>query len=148
VTADVDTHHLLGIVESLAKVHKWKAELMGAQPSPKAEPQPGSELHGDDVAANPYQVSHAAWMAMMAATDHLTCLEATFFQAGPLSATMHLHIYAQLTLVRAGFENASHAVWLLERDDRRGRILRRLRQEYKEIRELDNVRVKPANSHG
>jgi hypothetical protein len=142
VTTDVDTPHLLGIVESLAKVHKWKADLMGAQPSPKATPQPGSELHGDDAAADPYQVSHAAWMAMMAATDHLTCLEATFFQTGPLSATMHLHIYAQLTLVRAGLENASHAVWLLAPDDRRERILRRLRQEAKEIRELDNVRVK------
>jgi hypothetical protein len=140
MTPEVEASHLLGIVESLAKVHEWQADLTGSQPSPKAVAQPGSDLKGDDDAVSPYQVSHAVWMAMLAATDHLTCLEATFFQAGPLSAQMHLHIYAQLTLVRAGFENASHAVWLLEPDNRRERILRRLRQEYSELRDLDRVR--------
>lgn len=52
----------------------------------------GSELQGDDDAAGPYQISHAAWMTMMAATDHLTCLEASLFQTGPLNPKMHLHI--------------------------------------------------------
>jgi hypothetical protein len=141
VRPDVETNQLLGIIESLAKVHKWKADLMGSEPSPKATPKPGSDLDGDNAASYPYEVSHAAWMTMMAATDHLTCLEATFFQSGPLSAQMHLHIYAQLTLVRASFENAAQAVWLLQPDERRARILRRLQQEYAEIRELDKVKA-------
>jgi hypothetical protein len=52
-----------------------------------------------------------------------------------------LHIYAQLTLVRAGFENASQAVWLLQPDGRRERVLRRLQQEYEEVRQLDKVKA-------
>jgi hypothetical protein len=53
---------------------------------------------------------------------------------------MRLHTHAQFTLVRGALENSSRAVWLLEPDDHRERVRRRLRQARAETTDLDQVR--------
>ena len=60
--------------------------------------------------------------------------------AGTAAFTARLHTHGQFTLVRGALENASHAVWLLEPDDRQRRLLRRLQQESAETRQLEEVR--------
>jgi hypothetical protein len=96
----------------------------------------GSDLDLDDKAAHPCQVSHAAWAAMVAAVNHLRCLqESLVVQEDQTDLKMRLHTHGQCTLIRGALENASSAVWLLESDDRQQRILRRLQQA--EMADLD-----------
>jgi len=98
-------------------------------------------------AAHPYQVSHAAWAAMVTAANHLQCLrESLVVQKDPTNLQMRLHTHGQCTLIRGALENASSAVWLLESDDRQQRILRRLHRPRKYSQHLAEIpaRHRPA----
>lgn len=100
--------------------------------------EPGSDFEGDDMATHPYNASPAAWAAMTAAVSHLLCLrESLFRRRDPNTVVVRLHTHAQLTLIRGALENAAVAVWLMHPDERTVRVLRRLQQEYDEVRQLD-----------
>ena len=51
-----------------------------------------------------------------------------------------IHTHGQLTLVRGALENASLAFWLLEDDQSVERIVRRIQEDWEEIRQLEVVR--------
>ncbi len=105
------------------------------------QPVPGSDLAYDDRRAHPYQVSHAAWAAMLAAVSHLACLrESLFHWTGSDQVEARIHTHGQFSLVRGALENASRAVWMLEPDDPDERLLRRLQLEWKESCQQDSVR--------
>ena len=65
-------------------------------------------MQGDDDRLNPYHISHASWSSLSHAVDHLHCLRAVLRDAAIVP------MYAPYTLVRAAFENACAAVWLLQ----------------------------------
>lgn len=114
--------HLWALVE---RVHARQSRL---ERDPNAgRVRPGSELAADDRKSKPYQVSHAAHHALMAAVDHLHCLRSSM--AGQRSGNRQMltfHQQAQFALVRGGLENACRAVWMLAPQRRNERIRRRL----------------------
>jgi hypothetical protein len=78
---------------------------------------------------------------MLAAVSHLQGLrEILGVPKNPADFEMLLHTHAEFTLARGALENASGVVWLLESDDRQERVLRRLRQVWAEMKDLDKVR--------
>ena len=100
------------------------------------------ELDQDDTATHPYEASNGAWSAILAAISHMMVLEDSLWvHNGPNSVTARIHSHGQLTLVRCALENASLALWLLEPDQRDVRILRRIQQEWDEIKQLSKVRA-------
>jgi hypothetical protein len=137
VTQDDEDRQLQSVFRALGTVAQWERLTGGSGP---AAPADGSDLAADDTSVHPHQVSHAAWAAISAAVSHLGCLrDSLFTRTGPAAFEARLHTHAQFTLVRAALENASHAVWLLESDDREVRRLRRLQQEWAESRQFDEV---------
>lgn len=85
-----------------------------------ARAAPGSPLTGDDRAAHPYEVSHAAYRALVAATEQLDALRALLLDARVMHPT------APYTLVRAAIETGAAAVWLLAPATRAERVVRSL----------------------
>jgi hypothetical protein len=137
VTQDEEDRQLRSVLAALSVVDQWERLTGDSGPSAPAD---GSDLAADDTSVHPHQVSHAAWAAITAAVSHLGCLrDSLFTQTGPTAFNARLHTHGQFTLVRGALENASHAVWLLESDDREVRRLRRLQQEWAESRQLDEV---------
>ena len=129
------------IADDLERASEWHDLWGGERPSESTRVRAGSDLDLDDKAAHPYQVSHAAWAAMVAAVNHLLCLrESLVVQKDETNLKMRLHTHGQCTLMRGALENASSAVWLLESDDHQQRILRRLQQARAEMADLDKVR--------
>lgn len=136
---DAEARQLLEIAEALHKARQWDDLFAG--PSDWAQLIPGSDLSGDDRATNPYQVSQAACNFMLAAVSHLQGLRDILgVPKDPADFEMLLHTHAEFTLARGAFENASAVVWLLESNDRQERVLRRLRQVWAEMKDLDKVR--------
>jgi hypothetical protein len=138
MTPDED-QMLRALGAALEVVPEWVSLV--TSPTGWQEPLPGSALAYDDHRANPYQVSHAVWAAMLAAVDHLACLRDSVFDwadASPIKATIHTH--AQASLVRGALENASRVVWMLEPSDSDERLLRRLRLEWAESQAQATVR--------
>lgn len=134
-----EDRQLHALREALEVVPEW-VSLTGS-PTGMHEPLPGSALAYDDRRANPYQVSHAAWVAMLAAVSHLACLRDSLFHwtdSEHVEAMIHTH--GQASLVRGALENASRAVWILEPDSAYERLLRRLRQEWAESEAQASVR--------
>ncbi len=130
---DAEARQLREIAEALHKARQWDDLFAG--PSDWTQVIPGSDLSGDDRATSPYQVSQAA------AVSHLQGLrEILGVPKDPADFEMLLHTHAEFTLARGAFENASGVVWLLESDDRQERVLRRLRQVWAEMKDLDKVR--------
>jgi hypothetical protein len=127
---------LAELIKLLGRAVAWQ-ERTGSDPDASAI-DPGSALAGDDRRTDPHQVSHAAWHALTIAVDHLHCLQTAVngCQAHDPGA-VRLHIYAPFTLLRAGFENAATAVWLLSPAQRKERILRRLRLGAANVRHAD-----------
>jgi hypothetical protein len=80
-----------------------------------------SALAGDDKATDPYHVSHAAWLAVGYAVDHVRAVRDLLFGAKVMAT------WALYSLIRGAIENAARAVWLLEPRQRDMRVLRRLR---------------------
>ena len=136
---DAEAQQLREIAEALHKARQWDDLFAG--PSDWTQVIPGSDLSGDDRATSPYQVSQAACNFMLAAVSHLQGLrELLGVPKDPADFEMLLHTHAEFTLARGAFENASGVVWLLESDDRQERVLRRLRQVWAEMKDLDKVR--------
>lgn len=136
---DAEARQLREIAEALHKARQWDDLFAG--PSDWTKVIPGSDLSGDDRATSPYQVSQAACNFMLAAVSHLQGLrEILGVPKDPDDFEMLLHTHAEFTLARGALENASGVVWLLESDDRQERILRRLRQVWAEMKDLDKVR--------
>jgi hypothetical protein len=111
-----DRRQLLAV---LLHIDPWLSRIN--QDSEPEKPEPGSPMHADDNRLDPYQISHAAWSSLSHAVDHLHCLRTLVRDAGII------HMYAPYTLMRAAFENACSAVWLLQPNRRDERITRRLR---------------------
>ena len=81
---------------------------------------PGSPLAGDDRAAHPYEVSMAAYRALVTATEQLDALRALLVDARVMHPT------APYALVRAAIETSAAAVWLLAPTTRAERVVRSL----------------------
>jgi hypothetical protein len=141
VTQDDEGRQLRSLLSALGVVGEWEGLTGGPAPSGAWRLEDGSDLAGDDRGAHPYGVSHAAWAAITAAVSHLGCMrDSLFVQIGPTAFEARLHTHGQFTLVRGALENASRPVWLLEPDDRDVRLLRRLQQEWAEVRDMEKVR--------
>jgi hypothetical protein len=83
--------------------------------------------------AYPYEISHAVHGALVGAVDNLDALRA-------LVADAHVvHARAPFTLLRAALENSATAVWLLGRSSREDRLLRRLRLQWSDSLDGENV---------
>ncbi|MFJ9525055.1 hypothetical protein [Streptomyces cyaneofuscatus] len=104
---------------------------------------PGSPLGIDDARIDPYHLSHLAWQALGVGVDHLQCLRSSLIgdQQGGSSSPMNvtLHIYAPATLLRAAFENACRAVWLLAPTKRLTRLQRRLSLQMESNKHSDRL---------
>src|SRR5262249_16103806 len=72
---DEDGKHLAEILRVLSKADAW-AKRVNAAAAPPPGPAPHSSLRGDDDQAHPYEVSHAVWLLLGGAVDHLCCLRA------------------------------------------------------------------------
>lgn len=82
---------------------------------------PGSSLAGDDRASDPYQVSHAVQMCIVAGVDHLHAMKSLLIDLNVL------HSAAPFTLVRGALEIFSSALWILHPAKRNVRVERVLR---------------------
>ena len=121
---------LLEAIFALAS--QWQARAQSAVTVPEA----GSSLRGDDDATHPYELSHAVHDALVSAADHLDALRA-------LVADAHVvHARTPFTLMRAALENSATAVWLLGPSNRDERILRRLRLQWVDSRDLEKATLR------
>lgn len=82
---------------------------------------PESSLAGDDQASDPYQVSHAVQMCIVAGVDHLHAMKSLFIDLNVL------HSGAPFTLVRGALEIFSSGFWILQPAKRNTRVERVLR---------------------
>lgn len=82
---------------------------------------PGSSLAGDDRASDPYQVSHAVQMCIVAGVDHLHAMKSLLIDLNVL------HSAAPFTLVRGALEIFASAFWILHPAGRSTRVERVLR---------------------
>lgn len=82
---------------------------------------PGSPLAGDDRASDPYQVSHAVQMCIVAGVDHLHAMKSLLLDLNML------HSAAPFTMVRGALEVLSSAFWILHPAKRTVRVERVLR---------------------
>jgi hypothetical protein len=138
VTPDED-RLLRALGEALGVVAEWQG--LAASPAGPPQPEDGSDPAADDRRTHPYQVSHAAWQAFLAAVSHLGCLRDSLFERdGPGKVTARIHTHGQFSLVRGALENASRVIWLLEPGDGDERVLRRLRLEWAEAAAQEQVR--------
>jgi hypothetical protein len=136
------------IGQALETVSRWEDPVTGIQAG-SWQVAAGSELETDDRLAHPYTVSAAAWSASTAAVDHLGTLRDSLFQhTGPDTVQVKIHTHGQLTLIRGALENASLALWLLEDDQLAERIVRRMQEEWDEIRQLEIVRSEAGSPSG
>ena len=91
---------------------------------------PGSVLADDDTASTPYEVSHGVHRHLDTAIDHLLAIRLLAVDAHMLPT------YGAFTLMRAAVENFASAMWLLQAEDRRDRVLRELRLQANNLRAL------------
>lgn len=116
-----------------AQVDAWQQRTGDEELSASWEVQAGSALDADDRAANPYQVSHAARQALIAAVDHQHAVVALIRDA------QTLHTWSPYTLLRGAIETAATAMWLLAPDNGQERLQRRLRLMAKDAAEGDEA---------
>ncbi|NYI59141.1 hypothetical protein [Cellulomonas soli] len=114
----------------IAFYHRTTAE---AEATP---PVPGSPLAVDDAALGAYPLSHGVSMATGVAMDHLEAIRSLVQDAGVT------HPWAEHTLLRAAFESACTALWLIGPDDAGERRHRRLRQVWNDADESRKARTK------
>ncbi|WP_328384365.1 hypothetical protein OHQ88_33420 (plasmid) [Micromonospora zamorensis] len=121
-----------GMLGILDEVDTWRLRL--DPEGPRRTVCASSALAGDDRRVSPHQTSHAAWIALSHAVDHLHAHRTVLRDAAMI------HMYAHYSLLRGAFENASTAVWLLGPSGRRERLTRRLRYAAADIRNGERVR--------
>jgi hypothetical protein len=127
--------------QALETVSRWERDVTGSQVG-GWQTAPGSELETDDRLAYPFTVSAAPWSAITAAVSHLGALRDSIFRPnGPAKVHAQVHTHGQLSLVRGALENASLAFWLLEDDHSAERIVRRMQEDWEEVRQLEVVRA-------
>jgi hypothetical protein len=127
--------------QALDVVSRWESDVTGSQRG-AWQVAPGSELENDDKLTHPFNVSPVPWSAITAAVSHLGTLRDSLFQStGPAEIRARIHTHGQLTLVRGALENASMAFWLLEDDQSVERIVRRMQEDWEEVRQLEVVRT-------
>lgn len=140
MTPDEDAK-LRDLGQALETVSRWERELTGSEAGAWRTAS-GSELEADDKLAHPFTVSPVPWSAITAAVSHLGALRDSLFHVtGPTEVRARIHTHGQLTLVRGALENASMAVWLLEDDRSVERIVRRMQEDWEEVRQLEIVRT-------
>jgi hypothetical protein len=140
VTPDEDAK-LRQLGQALETVSRWESDVTGSQAGAWRAAS-GSDLETDDKLAHPFTVSPFPWSAITAAVSHLGALrDSLFHMIGPTEVRARIHTHGQLTLVRGALENASMAVWLLEDDRSVERIVRRMQQDWEEVRQLEVVRI-------
>lgn len=133
-----ENSYIRNLGRALEDVSAWENEMSSNHTG--WNPEPGSAFEGDNAATHPYEASHAAWAAIAAAVSHLSCLKRSIFTIeGPNHVSASLHTHGQFTLIRGALENASMAIWLMDSDCTE-RILRRLQQEWQEVKHLEEVR--------
>jgi hypothetical protein len=91
----------------------------------------GSALYGDDRRSDPFQVSHAAQLNLVAAVDHLHAICTLVYRAKVL------HAASLATLARGSLETSAAAIWMLGPVTRDERIGRALRWQVKNIKDGD-----------
>lgn len=89
--------------------------------NPPPPVEAGSALAGDDAAAAPLHLSHAAWFAWTLAVDQLDAVRVL------LEDARRTQPWAHHTLLRSALENAATALWLLAPPTRDERVRRRLK---------------------
>ena len=82
---------------------------------------------GDDQATTPLQASHAAWLALSHAADNLHAFRTLVVQGEYPEFRVETRPYGLYPVLRAAFENACVAVWLMSPSRRDVRVERRLR---------------------
>lgn len=117
---------------TLKRVDQWRSRLDPDTPFNRIAD--GSPMSGDNKRLDPYQLSHAAWLALSHAVDHLHAHRSVLVDA------QVIHMYAHYSLLRGAFENACTAVWMLAPAPRPERITRRLRFAVADIKNGDRVR--------
>ena len=126
--------------QALETVSRWESDVTGSQAG-AWQTAAGSKLETDDKLAHPFNVSPVPRSAITAAVSHLGALRDSLFQStGPDEVRARIHAHGQLTLVRGALENASMAFWLLEDDQSVERIVRRMQEDWEEVRQLEVVR--------
>lgn len=104
--------------------------------------KPFTLMAGDDAASKPYQFSHAVWAALGHAADDLVAVyDSTVQQQTDTHFSVVTRPYAIYPVLRAGFENACRALWLLGGHDRQERVRRRLRMVVEDARMFDEIAV-------
>lgn len=123
---------LLALLDGAVRLEGFRDSPSSPQPW---QVHPGSELSVDDARTDPFHVSHAAWVALTTAVDHLQALRSTLIrEESPSAVSAVLHTHAQCSLVRGVIENGARAVWLLGPDFRPLRIERRLALQVKDVK--------------
>lgn len=89
----------------------------------------GSSLAGDDTASDPYQVSHATRMCLVAGVDHLDAVRALLLDL------QVIHNAAPFSLIRGALENLAAAYWILHPSMRNTRIEHALRWHAKNFKD-------------
>jgi hypothetical protein len=118
---DRDLRHYEELLRLLGEVDGWLARIDPDHADRPQQPPPGSPMRADDERTHPYELSHATWLSLTHAVDHLNCLHTLLRDAHTI------HIFASYSLVRSALENASAAVWMLRPSSRTERVARRLR---------------------
>ena len=90
---------------------------------------PGSSLFGDDEHSDPYQLSHAVQMCLVARIDHLHTAKSHLLDFHVLPAA------SLFSLVRGALENFGAAYWMLGPKGRDERITRSLRWHAKNFKD-------------
>lgn len=103
---------------------------------------PGSPLAGDNQKAHPYEVSMAAYRALVTATEQLDALRALLVDA------QVMHPTAPYALVRAAIETGAAAVWLLAPTTRAERVLRSLQLMVGDAVDGDTVATETGTTPG
>lgn len=101
--------------------------LIERQESSERTPDDRSSLAADDRYTKPFQSSHAVWLALTHAVDNLHALRTLTVRGDLPNLVVHTHPYAAYPLIRAAYENASQAMWLLTPANRNDRLTRRFR---------------------
>ncbi|WP_329054086.1 hypothetical protein OG738_13575 [Amycolatopsis sp. NBC_01488] len=122
------------ILADLAKIFDRVDALAGVIEDEHPPPIAGSTLAEDDVATDPFHISHAAIWGLVSAVDHVKALRTLVVDSHTVPAR------APFTLLRAALENAATTVWLLAPSERAERVLRRLRLQWANIKDDESAR--------
>lgn len=126
-TVDADT--LRQLQEIFSFVDKWVERTRNQS----ASVQSGSSLAADDAKTQPFQMSHAAAMAMASAVDHIETVQTTVVSA------RRVHTWSTLTILQSALENAALVVWILSPLSRAERILRLLQFQRNNFKDRDDI---------